>query len=803
MQTLQKLSVLLMTVLAICLSLTTIHAAEDQTIDFNVSYVNPLYADIITEEELLPSTPPPQITYSDPDYVTTVEEAGQVMRQQMKEHVESTLVYIQTTDATEEYLTDLSYKISDQALKHTGNPTEGDYLKWQFGGWTVNISGSGSNGIYHLTYTYTITYYTTAEQELSVDTALDKLLTNLNVYTSTDYDKVCAIYDYICENVAYDHEHLNDDSYKLQFTAYGALINGTSVCQGYSLLFYRLALELGVDNRLIAGTAKDSSHGWNIVKLDNFYYNLDSTWDAGKTEYDYFLKSDKSFNNHTRLQDYTTETFYAEYPMSETDYVAAEHPSTTGSGSCGEHLSWELNDAGTLTISGTGTMTDFDTFSMVPWKNYTPYIQHVIFRDGVTSISDYAFQQCTALTTVTFECNAPSIGNNAFVDVIATAYYPAADETWTKNIQQNYGGNLNWVGTCYAGHIWDDGTVTQEPTTEVTGIRTYKCNVCDETYDETIPVIPEEKPLPYVTRIFGNDRVATSLEIADKLKETLAVDSFDAIIVANGDDFADALAGCYLANAKVAPILLYIKSGISEANLEFIQANLSEDGVIYLLGGKNAIPESVEETLADYKVVRLAGTSRYETNLIILEEAGVEDEEILIATGWDFADSLSASATGLPILLVNNGTGTLTADQVDFLEQHKNNTFTIVGGTVAVSEKMEAALEEVVDKDIERVFGEDRTETSVKIAEKYFDNPELALTAYSWDFPDGLCGGPLAHALKAPLLLASTGYESAAAEYIEKNDINTGYVLGGTAVLADETAKLVFSLDASASLYNN
>ena len=298
-----------------------------------------------------------------------------------------------------------------------------------------------------------------------------------------------------------------------------------------------------------------------------------------------------------------------------------------------------------------------------------------------------------------------------------------------------------------------------------------------------------------VERLYGAGRVETSLEIANKLKETLAVDSFDAIIVANGDDFADALAGSYLANAKGAPILLYIKSGMSEANLEFIQNNLSEDGVIYLLGGKNAIPESVEETLTDYEVKRLAGTSRYETNLMILEEAGVEDEEILLATGWDFADSLSASATGLPILLVNNGSGTLTADQVEFLKQHKDNTFTIVGGTVAVSEKMEATLENVVDKDIERVYGEDRSVTSVKIAEEYFSDPKLALTAYSWNFPDGLCGGALAYAMKSPLLLASSGYESAAAEYIAKNNINTGYVLGGTSVLSDETAKHVFGLD--------
>ena len=804
MKALQKTIVILTTILAACLFPITLHAAEDQTIDLHASYVNPLYADIVTEEDLLPYTPPSSVTYNDPEYVTTIEEAGQVLREQMKERVESAVVYIQTpctADDLQAYFDELCNEISDQALKHTGSPVEGDYLKWQFGGWSSTGSVSSSNDVYKFTITYTITYYTTAEQELIVDTAVDELLTNLNVSTSTDYEKICAIYDYICENVTYDHDHLDDESYKLQFTAYGALIDGTSVCQGYAVLFYRLALELDVDSRLIAGTGNNSSHGWNIVELDDLYYNVDSTWDAGKTEYDYFLKSEENFVKHERYEDYKSEEFYAEYPMAEKDYDPAEHPSTTGSGTCGEHLTWQLDKEGTLTISGTGAMSDFGSFSDVPWKNQTPYIQNVIIKEGVTSISDYAFQQCSALTTVTFECSAPSIGTNAFTNVTATAYYPAADESWTESVRQNYGGSLTWVGTCYAGHVWDEGTVTKEPTTKATGVRTYECTICDETYTETIPALPddEEEPASDVTRIYGSGRVETALEVADKLKETLSVDTFDAIIVANGDNFADALAGSYLANVKGAPILLYrASSGLTDANLEYIRNNLSENGVIYLLGGTAALPESVEEALSDYEIVRLAGSTRFETNLMILEEAGVDDEEILIATGWNFADSLSASATGLPIILVNSNTDTLTEEQIEFFEKYSDNTYTIVGGTVAVSEELENAIEEIIGEDVDRVYGETREKTSVKIAEKYFETPETVVVAYSRNFPDGLCGGPLAYAMNAPLLLTNAGAEDVAADYVNANGIHTGYVLGGTVAVSDETIRLIFNLNSSA-----
>ena len=302
-----------------------------------------------------------------------------------------------------------------------------------------------------------------------------------------------------------------------------------------------------------------------------------------------------------------------------------------------------------------------------------------------------------------------------------------------------------------------------------------------------------------VKRLYGSDRIETAQKIADKLKTTLETETYDAIIIANGDNFADALAGSYLANTKSAPILLYrAVAGMTESNLEYIQNNLSEDGVIYLLGGTAAIPESVEESLADYEIVRLAGSTRFETNLMILEEAGVKDEEILIATGWNFADSLSASATGLPILLVNSVTGTLTEEQIEFFEQYDDNTFTIVGGTAAVSEELEAAIEEIVGEDVGRVYGATREETSVKIAERYFKNPELVVVAYSRNFPDGLCGGPLAYAMNVPLVLTNAGAEAAATEYITENEIAAGYVLGGSVVLSDDTVRTVFDLDSFA-----
>ena len=308
-------------------------------------------------------------------------------------------------------------------------------------------------------------------------------------------------------------------------------------------------------------------------------------------------------------------------------------------------------------------------------------------------------------------------------------------------------------------------------------------------------------------RLAGNDRIGTALSVANALKDTLKVEKFDAIILAAagvGQDqtkFADALSGSYLASSKKAPILLYTKGDLAEANLAFIAENLSEDGTIYLLGGNVSIPAEVEAALveAGYNVKRLAGNDRYLTNLAILKEVGVEDaEEVLISGGQAFADSLSASATGLPIMLVNGTKGTLTEAQIEFLKGLEGKKITILGGNAAVSAELEAAIEEVVGKDVERVFGETREETSVMIAKKYFPEAEMALIAYSRMYPDGLAGGVLANVLGAPLLLTNSGKEAVANEYVEETGIEAGYVLGGSAVMTDETAKAVFGLPENA-----
>ena len=318
-------ALLLAAVLIIGLFPVGASAAEQEEISLQITQVNPRYEGIITEDDLLQLSDQRSQTYATSDYVT-IEEAGLLVRPLMKERVATVAVNVNVPQATDEYLDMVGEKIIDIATAHTGVPTEGDYLAWQYGGFHASIEGSGYEGDYNLTFTYTIPYYTTAAEEQKVDNAVNKILSDLKLSGKTDYKKVKAIYDYICENVTYDHEHVGDDSYTPQFTAYAALFDGTAVCQGYSVLLYRLALELGIDSRFIAGIGNGGGHGWNIIELDNLYYNADSTWDAGRTNYNWFLKSPANFTDHLRDEEYNTSAFNSAYPMASADYVPPSEP---------------------------------------------------------------------------------------------------------------------------------------------------------------------------------------------------------------------------------------------------------------------------------------------------------------------------------------------------------------------------------------------------------------------------------------------------------------------------------------------
>lgn len=82
---------------------------------------------------------------------------------------------------------------------------------------------------------------------------------------------------------------------------------------------------------------------------------------------------------------------------------------------CGDNATWFFDDTtGTLTISGTGNMYDYEISYYVPWYSFKENIKKVVINDGITSIGRISFSNCTSLTNITIPNSVTSIGESAF-----------------------------------------------------------------------------------------------------------------------------------------------------------------------------------------------------------------------------------------------------------------------------------------------------------------------------------------------------------------------------------------------------
>jgi transglutaminase-like putative cysteine protease/DNA-directed RNA polymerase subunit RPC12/RpoP len=490
-QTLRRLTAL---ALALALSLGLVqtgqYAAAAQTAPKGtITYINPLYRDEMDAQDLVRphlfasgETDPDSIPYCD-----TLAEAAAVLRPQLKKRTETVAIRYPASA----YYDDLMVDIFDQAVSHTGSPTEGDYLRWQFGGLKGAIDGGYSAEGYTYTLTYTVTYYTTAAQEAEMDSAVSSLLRQLNLTGKNNYEKTRAIYDWLCSNITYDYDNLNDNTYKLKHTAYAALINRTSVCQGYAVLLYRLLLEEGIPCRLISGTANQGGHAWNIVKLGRSWYDLDATWDAPRAEvgydYDYFLRCDANFTDHSRDTEYAAADFQSAYPMDSADFDLSRYTQLQKS-DAQSHAWGDWQAVTPAACEATGLRSHTCAFCDVTEEETIPAAGHS-WGDW-TVAAPAACEQAGSETRTCSVCGKsetrtiPATGHH-YVDKVTDP--TCTEQGYTTHTCRDCGDQYTDSYVNAPGHRWDGGRVTDEATDEKDGVKTFTCTVCHLTRTEPIP----------------------------------------------------------------------------------------------------------------------------------------------------------------------------------------------------------------------------------------------------------------------------------------------------------------------------
>lgn len=116
----------------------------------------------------------------------------------------------------------------------------------------------------------------------------------------SDFEKELSLHNYIINTTSYDYERLSDGTLPdVSYSAAGALIHKVAVCEGYSEATKLLLNLAGIDCEIVYGSTTTSpSHAWNIVKINNDWYMLDTTFDDPIT-----------LNNNIRFETISYEYF--------------------------------------------------------------------------------------------------------------------------------------------------------------------------------------------------------------------------------------------------------------------------------------------------------------------------------------------------------------------------------------------------------------------------------------------------------------------------------------------------------------
>jgi putative cell wall-binding protein len=202
-----------------------------------------------------------------------------------------------------------------------------------------------------------------------------------------------------------------------------------------------------------------------------------------------------------------------------------------------------------------------------------------------------------------------------------------------------------------------------------------------------------------ITRMNGNDRYETAAKIADNLE----IKTGTAIVLVNGENYADALSISSMAAVMQNPVLPVQKEGISDAVKKKI-AQIKPTR-IYIIGLEGVISAAVEEQAAGIasldkaNIIRIAGADRYQTSLKVAQYFNLSGPNICVATGRNFPDALAGSLyaanANAPILLVDAG---LSAQGRDDLTARKVTGAVIFGGEGAVSKSVEQELLQLLVK---------------------------------------------------------------------------------------------------------
>ena len=295
----------------------------------------------------------------------------------------------------------------------------------------------------------------------------------------------------------------------------------------------------------------------------------------------------------------------------------------------------------------------------------------------------------------------------------------------------------------------------------------------------------KKKKSEKIQRLSGDNRYETSVEVSEKNFK-----SADTVVLASGQNIADALVASSYADIEEAPILLANKNSISDEVLDEIE-RLKADKVV-IVGGQSSISSSVESRLKkeDIKVTRISGSDRFDTSDKLSQEVSrlsKKSSQAILVNGYKNIDALSVSSLAtkeeLPILL--NGRNALNMSVKNRLKQMNVNKVYIIGGNNSISSDVEKELKRM-QISVVRLSGTDRYETSANIAKYAYKDFDEAIVASGENPVDALAASTLTGKKEAPILLTNKNkIPKSIKKIIEDMDIGKITIVGGENSITD------------------
>jgi putative cell wall-binding protein len=259
---------------------------------------------------------------------------------------------------------------------------------------------------------------------------------------------------------------------------------------------------------------------------------------------------------------------------------------------------------------------------------------------------------------------------------------------------------------------------------------------------------------PSLTRIAGAERYDTAAALSKLAYPSAGV---PVVYIATGENYADALSAAPAASIQGGPLLLVYGQAVPASTVNELRRLAPKH--IVVVGGVSAIAAQTYNQLAGFAptITRVAGSDRYGTAIEVAKYAFAGATSVVLATGQNFPDALSASAaagaTSRPVLLTHGEIPQLEDEVRGLLVAQRVTSVTVVGGPAAVSTGVSNDLTARGYK-VDRLSGEDRYLTNSVVNAANFKSAATVYLATGAGYADALAAAAIAGARKSPLFLS-------------------------------------------------